>query len=100
MRGQLDDSTAGTLRVGGFTGGGLGDGAARPSTAGGVPDAAPPRDQAVAAVRRAVERGVNFIDTAAYYGLGKSEEIVAEALHPHGEDVMIATKAGLGMHEP
>jgi aryl-alcohol dehydrogenase-like predicted oxidoreductase len=100
MRGRLDDGVAGTLAIGGFKVRRLGYGAARLSTVGGVTDVAPPRDQAVAAVRRAVERGVNFIDTAAYYGLGKSEEIVAEALHPYPADLMIATKAGLGMHEP
>jgi len=46
-------------------------------------------------VRRAVELGVNFIDTADSYGPDVSEEIIAEALHPYADDVVIATKAGL-----
>jgi pyridoxine 4-dehydrogenase len=53
------------------------------------------RDEAIAVLRRAVELGVNFIDTADSYGPGISEEIIAEALHPYAEDVLIATKAGL-----
>lgn len=100
MRGPLDDGVVGTLAIGDLEVRRLGFGAARLSTVGGVSDVPPPRDQAVAAVRRAVERGVNFIDTAAYYGLGKSEEIIAEALHPYPAGLVIATKAGLGMHEP
>jgi aryl-alcohol dehydrogenase-like predicted oxidoreductase len=47
-------------------------------------------------VRRAVELGVNFIDTADIYGAGRSEEIVAEALHPYPEGLVITTKGGLG----
>jgi pyridoxine 4-dehydrogenase len=52
------------------------------------------RDEAIAVLRRAVELGVNFIDTADSYGPNVSEELIAEALHPYG-DVIIATKAGL-----
>jgi aryl-alcohol dehydrogenase-like predicted oxidoreductase len=57
----------------------------------------PPRDraEAVAVVRRAVELGVDFIDTADSYGPYVSEEIIAEALHPYPEQVLVATKAGL-----
>jgi len=51
-------------------------------------------DDAIAVLRRAVELGVNFIDTADSYGPNVSEELIAEALHPYG-DVIIATKAGL-----
>jgi pyridoxine 4-dehydrogenase len=51
-------------------------------------------DEAIAVLRRAVELGVNFIDTADSYGPNVSEELIAEALHPYG-DVIIATKAGL-----
>jgi predicted oxidoreductase len=40
------------------------------------------REEGVRVVRRAVELGVNFIDTADIYGAGRSEELVAEALHP------------------
>ncbi|MDI2129101.1 aldo/keto reductase [Yinghuangia seranimata] len=52
------------------------------------------RAAAVAVVRKAVEQGVTFIDTADAYGPGISEEIIAEALHPYPAGVVIATKAG------
>ncbi|MDO9377942.1 MAG: aldo/keto reductase [Nocardioidaceae bacterium] len=52
------------------------------------------RETARAVVRRAVELGVDFIDTADSYGPNVSEEIIAEAIHPYGH-VKIATKAGL-----
>lgn len=52
------------------------------------------RKSAVAVVRRAVELGVDFIDTADSYGPNISEEIIAEALHPYNESVRIATKVG------
>ena len=53
-------------------------------------------DESAAAIRHAVEQGVNWIDTAAAYGLGHSEEIVARALEPYraGEDVYVFTKCG------
>ena len=51
------------------------------------------RDESLRVLRRAVELGVNFIDTANSYGPYVSEELIAEALHPYG-DVRIATKAG------
>src|SRR6476661_6935418 len=56
----------------------------------------PPRDkkEALAVLRRAVELGVNFIDTADSYGPNVSEELIAEALHPYPEDLVIATKGG------
>jgi aryl-alcohol dehydrogenase-like predicted oxidoreductase len=53
----------------------------------------PDREAARQVVRRAVELGVDFIDTADSYGPTISEEIIAEAIHPYGE-VKIATKAG------
>jgi pyridoxine 4-dehydrogenase len=53
------------------------------------------RAECVAVLRRAVELGVDFIDTADSYGPGISEEIIAEALHPYADNVLIATKAGL-----
>jgi pyridoxine 4-dehydrogenase len=52
------------------------------------------RDEALAVLRRAVELGVDFIDTADSYGPNVSEELIAQALHPYG-NVKIATKAGL-----
>jgi aryl-alcohol dehydrogenase-like predicted oxidoreductase len=51
-------------------------------------------DNAIAVLRRAVELGVDFIDTADAYGPCTSEELIARALHPYGH-VRIATKAGL-----
>lgn len=53
------------------------------------------RKQAIRVVQRAVELGVNFIDTADSYGPFASEEIIAEALHPYHDGVLVATKAGL-----
>jgi aryl-alcohol dehydrogenase-like predicted oxidoreductase len=53
------------------------------------------RDEAVAVLRRAVEAGVNFIDTADSYGPEVAERLIHEALHPYGDDLVIATKAGL-----
>jgi aryl-alcohol dehydrogenase-like predicted oxidoreductase len=52
------------------------------------------RDEAVRVLRRAVELGVDFIDTADSYGPTVSEELIFAALHPYG-DVVVATKAGL-----
>ncbi|MCP3800836.1 aldo/keto reductase [Allokutzneria sp. A3M-2-11 16] len=48
----------------------------------------------ISVARRAVELGVTFIDTADSYGLGANEELLAEALHPYPEGLVIATKAG------
>ena len=53
------------------------------------------RSEAVRVLRRAVELGVNFIDTADSYGPSVSEEIIAEALHPYPDGLVIATKGGL-----
>jgi aryl-alcohol dehydrogenase-like predicted oxidoreductase len=57
----------------------------------------PPRDRGAAhgVFRRAVELGVNFFDTADSYGPHVDEELIAEALHPYPEDLLIATKGGL-----
>ena len=52
--------------------------------------------EGVRVLRRAVELGVNLIDTADIYGTGRSEEIIAEALHPYPDGLVIATKGGLG----
>jgi pyridoxine 4-dehydrogenase len=53
-------------------------------------------DEGRRVLRRAVELGVNLIDTADIYGAGRSEELIAEALHPYPEGLVIATKGGLG----
>jgi pyridoxine 4-dehydrogenase len=52
-------------------------------------------DESLRVLRRAVELGVNFIDTADSYGPHVSEELIAEALAPYPDDLVIATKAGL-----
>ncbi|MEL6224540.1 MAG: aldo/keto reductase [Cyanobacteria bacterium J06627_8] len=49
-------------------------------------------------LRRAIELGVNFIDTAEAYGPGTNEEIIADALYPYSENLVIATKGGI--HKP
>ena len=56
----------------------------------------PPKDRkaALAVLRRAVELGLNFIDTADSYGPGVSEELIAEALFPYPKNLVIATKGG------
>ena len=53
------------------------------------------KDEALRVLRRAVELGVNFIDTADSYGPHISEELIAEALHPYNDDLVIGTKGGL-----
>jgi pyridoxine 4-dehydrogenase len=86
---------AGTIDVGGdLTVNRLGYGAMRITGAGiwGPPG---DLDEAKAVLRRAVELGVNFIDTADSYGPHVSEELIAEALHPYPDDLVIATKGGL-----
>ena len=62
----------------------------------------PPRDRdaAIAVLRRAVEIGVTFFDTADSYGPEVAEELLREALHPYADDVVIATKAGLTRQGP
>jgi aryl-alcohol dehydrogenase-like predicted oxidoreductase len=53
-------------------------------------------DESIAAIRHAIECGVNWVDTAAVYGLGHSEEVVGHALAPYrvGEEVFVLTKCG------
>jgi pyridoxine 4-dehydrogenase len=58
------------------------------------------RAEAIRVLRRAVELGINFIDTADSYGPGVSEEIIAEALHPYPAGLVIATKAGFDRPGP
>jgi aryl-alcohol dehydrogenase-like predicted oxidoreductase len=62
----------------------------------------PPADhgEAIATLRRAVELGVNFIDTADAYGPRVSEELIAEALYPYPKGLVIATKGGLERSGP
>lgn len=89
----ISDETVGTLTLGDLEVRRLGYGAMR-ITGDGVWGPPPDRDQALDVLRRAVELGVNLIDTADSYGPAVSEELIAEALHPYGEDLVIATKGG------
>src|SRR5258706_3256653 len=77
----------------------LGFGAMR-ITGDGIWDAPADRAEAVRVLRRAVELGINFIDTADSYGPGVSEEIIAEALHPYPPGLVIATKGGFDRSGP
>jgi pyridoxine 4-dehydrogenase len=89
-----------TLTIGGdLTVGRLGFGAMR-LTGPGI--WGPPADVpgALKVARRAVELGITFLDTADSYGPGTSEELLAEALHPYPEDLVIATKAGQSRPAP
>jgi pyridoxine 4-dehydrogenase len=58
------------------------------------------RAEALRVLRRAVELGINFIDTADSYGPGVSEELIAEALHPYPKGLVIATKGGFDRPGP
>ena len=89
----LEDTTVGTLPIGDLPVRRLGFGAMRISSARNA-EGKRDRGEAVRLCRQAYERGVRFFDTADIYGLGESEEIIAEALHPYPDDLVIGTKAG------
>jgi pyridoxine 4-dehydrogenase len=92
---QPTAAAAGTIDVGGdLTVNRMGFGAMR-ITGPGIWGDPPSRDQAIATLRRVVELGINFIDTADSYGPEVSETLIAEALHPYPDDLVIATKGGL-----
>ena len=88
-------AAAGTITIGGdLTVNRLGFGAMR-ITGPGIWGDPPDPDAARRLLRKAVELGVNFIDTADSYGPAVSERLVAEALHPYPEGLVIATKGGI-----
>jgi pyridoxine 4-dehydrogenase len=88
-------AAAGTIDIGGdLTVNRLGYGAMR-LTGRGILGEPANRDEAKAVLRRAVELGVNFIDTADSYGPAVSETLIAETLYPYPDDLVIATKGGL-----
>jgi aryl-alcohol dehydrogenase-like predicted oxidoreductase len=92
---SVNATLAGTISVGGdLTVNRLGFGAMR-ITGDGIWGQPADRDEAKAVLRRAVEVGVNFIDTADSYGPDVSEELISETLYPYPEDLVIATKGGL-----
>jgi aryl-alcohol dehydrogenase-like predicted oxidoreductase len=90
---------AGTFEIDGKTVHRLGFGAMR-LTGDGVWGEPADRAECVRVLRRAVELGVDLIDTADSYGPYVSEEIIREALHPYPDNLLIATKAGLVRHGP
>ncbi|HTU76353.1 MAG TPA: aldo/keto reductase [Trebonia sp.] len=94
MSDQPTAAAAGTIDVGGdLTVNRLGFGAMR-ITGDGIWGDPPDRGRAIETLRRAVGLGVNFIDTADSYGPDVSEDLIAEALYPYPDDLVIATKGG------
>jgi pyridoxine 4-dehydrogenase len=88
-------AAAGTIDVGGdLTANRFGFGAMR-ITGDGIWGEPASTDEAKAVLRRAIELGVNFIDTADSYGPHVSEKLISAALYPYPEDLIIATKGGL-----
>lgn len=83
-----------TYKLAEFTINRMGYGAMRITGSGiwGPPD---DREEAIRVLKRALELGINFIDTADSYGPHISEELIAEALYPYPKDLVIATKGGL-----
>src|SRR6516225_534416 len=95
MTGSASAAAAGTIEIGGdMVVRRLGFGAMR-ITGNGIWGDPPDEGQAKATLRRVVDLGVNFIDTADSYGPEVSERLIAEALYPYPEDLVIATKGGL-----
>jgi aryl-alcohol dehydrogenase-like predicted oxidoreductase len=90
----ITDENVGTIEIGDHTVRRLGFGAMR-ITGPGIWGPPADHDEAIAVLRRSVELGVNLIDTADSYGPDVSEELIAEALHPYPDDLLIATKGGL-----
>src|SRR6202011_935281 len=95
MNGMPTAAAADKIDVGGdLTVNRLGFGAMR-ITGPGIWGDPPDRDRAIQALRRAVALDVTFIDTADSYGPEVSEELIAEALYPYPDELVIATKGGL-----
>jgi pyridoxine 4-dehydrogenase len=95
MSSPVSAAAAGTIEIGGdLVVRRMSFGAMR-ITGDGIWGEPPDHGQAIATVRRAAELGVNFIDTADSYGPEVSERLIAEALHPYPDDLVIATKGGL-----
>jgi aryl-alcohol dehydrogenase-like predicted oxidoreductase len=96
----VNAANSGTFQLGGtFPVHRLGFGAMR-ITGQGVWGPPADRDEAVAVLRRAIELGVNLIDTANSYGPHVSEELIAEALYPYPAGLVIATKGGFDRSGP
>jgi len=100
MTSKPNAAEAGTIDIGGdLTVNRLGYGAMRITGEGVWGEPADP-SRAKAALKTAVDLGVNFIDTADSYGPEVSENLIAEALHPYPDDLVIATKGGFARSGP
>jgi pyridoxine 4-dehydrogenase len=100
MRSQITAANAGTIDVGGdLTVNRIGFGAMR-ITGPGIWGDPQDREGAKAALRRALDLGVNFIDTADSYGPEVSESLIADSLYPYPNDLVIASKGGLDRPGP
>src|SRR5580693_1280553 len=96
----VNAAASGTFSLGGdLTVNRLGFGAMR-ITGDGIWGEPKDRNEALRVLRRAVELGINFIDTADSYGPEVSENLIAEALHPYPKDLIIATKGGFTRSGP
>jgi pyridoxine 4-dehydrogenase len=95
----LPAAAAGTLRLGDMTVNRMGFGAMR-ITGQGIWGEPRDLEECKRVLRRAVELGINLIDTAASYGPDVSERIIGETLHPYANGVIIATKGGLTRSGP
>jgi pyridoxine 4-dehydrogenase len=91
-------AAAGTIQLGELMVNRMGYGAMR-LTGSGIWGPPKDRQNAIRVLKRAVELGVNFIDTSDAYGPNVNEEIIAEALHPYG-GIVVATKGGLTRSGP
>src|SRR5580692_2537697 len=97
---NIDAAKSGTFKIGGdIAVHRLGFGAMR-ITGKGIWGPPADHDAAIATLRRAVQLGVNLIDTADSYGPNVSEELIAEALHPYPAGLVITTKVGWERHGP
>jgi pyridoxine 4-dehydrogenase len=96
---QATNTLGGTFTLGDLTVHRLGFGAMR-ITGDGVWGPPADRSEAIAVLRRAVDLGVDLIDTAEAYGPNVSEELIAEALHPYPQGLVIATKGGFDRQGP
>lgn len=100
MAKELTAAAAGTITLGGdLTVNRLGYGAMR-ITGKGIWGPPENREESIRTVKRAVELGVNFIDTADSYGPHISEQLIGEALSPYPKGVIVATKGGWERHGP
>lgn len=101
LRDYHSAAEAGTFEIGGdLTVNRLGFGAMRLTGSRVWSDSAEPedRDEATKVLRRALELGVNLIDTADFYGPEANENLIREALYPYPEGLLIATKGGAVLH--